>query len=67
MSKFAVKRAVTRRSHTLRVAERAFVKQVLERKVTPEVEEFTAAASRRSHQVRTASFLDKFRKQSIAA
>lgn len=67
MSKIAVKREVTRRSRALRVAERAFVKQVLERKVTAEVEEFTAAASRRSHQVRTAAFLDRFRKQPIAA
>lgn len=67
MSKIAVKRAATRRSYTLRVAERAFVKQVLERKVTPAVEEFTAAASRRSHQARTAEFLNKFRKQSLAA
>lgn len=67
MSKTTVKRALTMRSYTLRMAERTFVKQVLERKVTVEVEEFTAAASLRSHQARTAEFLNKFRKQPIAA
>jgi hypothetical protein len=67
MSKATVKREVTKRNYALRMAERTFVKQVLERKVTPDVEAFTAEASRRSNEVRTAHFLVKFRKHPTAA
>lgn len=66
MSKTAAKRIV-KRAYVVRMAERSFVKEVLERKVTPEVEAFTAAASARSHSVRNAPFLSRFRKSHATA
>lgn len=67
MNKLAVKRARTKRMYTILMAERSFVRDVMERKVTPEVEAFTVEATRRSHQVRNAAFLNKFRKLPLAA
>jgi hypothetical protein len=50
-----------RRTYTDRMAERQFVRELLTRKVTLEVEAFAVQASNRSHQVRHASFLERFR------
>lgn len=54
---------ITRRAYADRMAERQFVREVLARKVTPEVEAFLAAAAQRSHQARNADFLERFRRQ----
>lgn len=66
MSKVVSKRIV-QRPYTKRVAEREFVRAVLSRKVTPEVEAFTCAATERSRAVRTAPFLEQFRQHHAAA
>lgn len=65
MSKVVPKRIV-QRAYTKRVAEREFVRAVLSRRVTPEVEAFTHAATQRSRAVRSASFLDQFRQRHAA-
>lgn len=52
---------IVRRAYADRMAELQFVREVLARKVTPEVEAFTAAAVQRSHQARSAAFLNRFR------
>lgn len=62
MSKPAKRIAAPKHPFSGRVAQRAFVAQVMARKVTPEVVAFTQEATVRSHQVRTATFLEKFRK-----
>lgn len=53
---------MTRRAHADRVAEREFVRVVLARKVTPEVEAFSAAAAQRTQAAMNAPFLARFRK-----
>lgn len=58
---------ITRRAYADRMAERQFVREVLARKVTPEVEANLAAAALRSHQARNADFLERFRRQPDAA
>lgn len=54
---------IVRRAYADRRAERQFVREVLARKVTPEVEANLAAAALRSHQARNANFLERFRRQ----
>lgn len=66
MNKVVSKRIV-QRAYSERVAERRFVRAVLSRKVTPEVEAFTSAATERSHAAHTAPFLDRFRRSNAAA
>lgn len=56
-----MKTASSKRHNLERMAEKKFVQEVLSRKVTPEVEAFTAAAVQRSHQARSAAFLSRFR------
>ncbi len=58
-----VAKRITRRAYADRMAERQFVREVLARKVTPEVEASLAAAAQRSHQARNAAFLERFRCQ----
>lgn len=53
---------MTRRAHADRVAEREFVRVVLARKVTTEVEAFSAAAAQRTQAAMNAPFLARFRK-----
>jgi hypothetical protein len=65
-SAFAAKR-LARRAYADRMAERQFVREVLARKATPEVEASLAAAAQRSHQARNAAFLERFRTKAVAA
>lgn len=66
MSKVVSKRIV-QRAYAERVEERQFVREVLARRVTPEVEAFTCAATERSRAVRSAPFLERFRQHHAAA
>lgn len=58
----AASKRMTRRAHADRVAEREFVRVVLARKVTTEVEAFSAAAAQRTQAAMNAPFLARFRK-----
>lgn len=66
MKPSTVAKRITRRTYADRMAERQFVREVLARKVTPEVEAFLAAAAQRSHQARNADFLNQIRRQPAA-
>lgn len=52
---------IMRRVYADRMAEREFVRTVLSRRVTPEIEALSLASAQRSHRVRNAAFLDRFR------
>lgn len=62
-----MKTTTSKHPNSERMAEQKFVQEVLSRKVTPEVDAFTAAAVQRSHQARNAAFLNRFRRTSLAA
>lgn len=61
-----IKTTTSKHPDSERAAEQRFVREVLSRKVTPEVDAFTAAAVQRSHQARSAAFLNRFRRTGLA-
>lgn len=55
-----------RRAYEARMAEREFVRAVMARKMTPEVEQRLAAGARQAQAAMSAPFLAKFRRTEVA-
>ncbi|MBP9149223.1 MAG: hypothetical protein KBG00_10625 [Rhodoferax sp.] len=67
MKPSVISKRITRRAYADRMAEREFVRSVLSRRITPEIEALSLASAQRSHRARNAAFLDRFRPAATAA
>lgn len=58
-----ISKHMNRRAYVARMAEREFVRAVMARKMTPEVEQSLAHGARQAQEAMSAPFLAKFRRK----